>query len=344
MTLAGDDGQGHNLLFTNIMKHKHSWCCHPPEGQLRWGKSWEENEWDEEAMSENNVINSEEYQMDLLLSLEDDPSAREDEFWPELTEWCSLCKKTRKVKFDWKVGGEKEVRMKDSVEEVMIPEQIDEVAIIGDSACSKYFKMQLEIAEPLEEEKKKEVLVDVERTTTFWRPWEFRCEATAEDELSCEATSLLSHQPVTPPLLVTPPCRRTEEFTPGRRMGRNMKRLLDFQATLEKERGLPQSQWLASIERGEATPPPVSHRRRSRRERKEVVDAEANSPNLGDGSGELKRVQCPILPLVDSFSDGVTASRSNLSMLHTTSLAPACWQKRAFCCGCGSWGNMIPMT
>ena len=80
MTLAGDDGQGHNLGFTSNMKHKHSWRCHPPEGQLRWGKSWEENEWDEEAMSENKVINSEEYQLGLLLSLEDDPSAREDEF------------------------------------------------------------------------------------------------------------------------------------------------------------------------------------------------------------------------------------------------------------------------
>ena len=122
-----------------------------------------------------------------------------------------------------------------------------------------------------------------------------------------------------------------------------------FQATLEKEKGLPQSQWLASLERGEATPSPVSHRtqirNRSRRERREMmVNAEASSPTLRGGSGEMERVQCPILPLVDSFSDGVTASRSNLSMLHTTSLAPACWQKRAFCCGCGSWGNMIPMT
>ena len=62
------------------------------------------------------------------------------------------------------------------------------------------------------------------------------------------------------------------------------------------------------------------------------------------GSGEMERVQCPILPLVDSFSDFVTASRSNLSMLHTNSLAPTCGQKRAFCCGCGSWGNIIPMT
>ena len=126
-----------------------------------------------------------------------------------------------------------------------------------------------------------------------------------------------------------------------------MKRLLDFQATLEKERGLPQSQWLASLERGEATPSPVSHRTQIRnRSRREMVDAEASSPNLRGGSGEMERAQCPILPLVDSFSDVVTASRSNLSMLHTNSLAPTCGQKRAFCCGCGcgSWGNIIPMT
>ena len=86
------------------------------------------------------------------------------------------------------------------------------------------------------------------------------------------------------------------------------------------------------------------HQYRSRRERREMVDAEASPPNLGGGSREMLRVQCPTLPLVDSFSDVVTASRSNLSMLHTNSLAPTCGQKRAFCCGCGSWGNIIPMT
>ena len=41
-----------------------------------------------------------------------------------------------------------------------------------------------------------------------------------------------------------------------------------------------------------------------------MVDAEASSPNLGGESREMLRVQqCPILPLVDSFSDVVTASR-----------------------------------
>ena len=62
------------------------------------------------------------------------------------------------------------------------------------------------------------------------------------------------------------------------------------------------------------------------------------------GGESLERVHCPISPLVDSISDVVTASRSNLSMLHTTSLPSICWQKRAFWGGCGSWGNKIPLA
>ena len=62
------------------------------------------------------------------------------------------------------------------------------------------------------------------------------------------------------------------------------------------------------------------------------------------GGESLERVHCPISPLVDSISDVVTASRSNLSMLHTTSLDSIFWQKRAFWGGCGSWGNKIPMA
>ena len=62
------------------------------------------------------------------------------------------------------------------------------------------------------------------------------------------------------------------------------------------------------------------------------------------GGESLERVQGPISPLVDSFSDVVTASRSNLPMLHTTSSDSIFWQKRAFWGGCGSWGNKIPMA
>ena len=54
------------------------------------------------------------------------------------------------------------------------------------------------------------------------------------------------------------------------------------------------------------------------------------------GGESLERVQGPISPLVDSFSDVVTASRSNLPMLHTTSSDSIFWQKRAFWGGCGS--------
>ena len=181
-------------------------------------------------------------------------------------------------------------------------------------------------------------------TSIFWRPWEISCEATAELDLSCDATTHLSSKPLTPPLLVTPSSGRKEEEIMGRGLGRNMRRLLEFQSTLERERGLPPSQWLARLKGGEATPVPVSHRKRGRRRRIEMGDAEASSPNLRGGSGGMGigRGQCPTSPLVDTFSEFVTASRSNTSMLHTTPLVETNCQRRAFCWGCLSWGNMIP--
>ena len=75
-------------------------------------------------MSENRNINSEDYQMDLLLTLEDDPMAKDDEFWPELNEWCSSCKSTRKVKFVLEVRDEKELANPE--EKVTNLEQIEE--------------------------------------------------------------------------------------------------------------------------------------------------------------------------------------------------------------------------
>ena len=130
------------------------------------------------------------------------------------------------------------------------------------------------------------------------------------------------------------------------RLGRNMRRLLEFQSTLERERGLPPSQWVTRLKGSEATPVPVSHRKEERRRRIEMEDAEASSPNLRGGSGGMGigRGQCPTSPLVDTFSEFVTASRSNISMLHTTPQVETGWQKRAFCWGCRSWGNMIPMA
>ena len=61
--------------------------------------------------------------------------------------------------------------------------------------------------------------------------------------------------------------------------------------------------------------------------------------NAGSGESWVEG----ILPLVDTFSEIVNASRTNISMLHTTPLSQTGWQSRAFCWGCGSWGNMIPM-
>ena len=225
--------------------------------------------------------------------------------------------------------------------EEMAKEEKERVAII-DSACSKPFEMQLDVSKPSKEEKVK--------TTIFWRPWEISCEATADLDLSCDATTLLSSKPLTPPLLVTPSCGSKEEKIMDRRLGRNMRRLLDFQSTLERERGLPPSKWLTRLEGGEATPVPVSHRNqmrhRVRRRRIEMGDAEASSPNLRGGSGGMGigRGQCPTSPLVDTFSEFVNASRSNISMLHTTPLVETGWQRRGFCWGCRSWGNMIPMA
>ena len=57
----------------------------------------------------------------------------------------------------------------------------------------------------------------------------------------------------------------------GRGLGKNMRRLLEFQSTLEREKGLPPSQWVARLEGGEATPVPVSHRNRGRRRRMAAI-------------------------------------------------------------------------
>ena len=49
-------------------------------------------------------------------------------------------------------------------------------------------------------------------------------------------------------------------------------------------------------------------------------DAEASSPILRGGSGGMGagNGECPILPLVDTFSEIVSARRTNISMMHTT--------------------------
>ena len=178
-------------------------------------------------------------------------------------------------------------------------------------------------------------------STSFWRPWEGSCEATAASEWSGEATTHLSSVGVTPPALVTP--SREEVRSTGRKVGRRLRRLLTFQATLEKEKGLPPSRWqrrLETGEEGEATllNTPVSHRRRGRR-RGGMGEAEASSPKL-----RRSRVECTNTPYTPG-GRGLEASRYSSTLLHS-SLTPGGWDgggHRAFCWQCESWGNMVPM-
>ena len=146
---------------------------------------------------------------------------------------------------------------------------------------------------------------------------------------------------VTPPALVTP--SREEVRSTGRKVGRRLRRLLTFQATLEKEKGLPPSRWqrrLETGEEGEATllNTPVSHRRRGRR-RGGMGEAEASSPKL-----RRSRVECTNTPYTPG-GRGLEASRYSSTLLHS-SLTPGGWDgggHRAFCWQCQSWGNMVPM-
>ena len=133
----------------------------------------------------------------------------------------------------------------------------------------------------------------------------------------------------------------------GRKAGRRLQCLLTFQATLEKEKGLPPSRWQKTLEfgeEGEATllNTPVSHRRRGRRSGG-VRSADASSPWLR--RGRVEEVRCNSSPpkLGDS---GLEASRHNHILLHS-SLSPGGWQgggHRGYCYGCRSWGNMVPIV
>ena len=184
-------------------------------------------------------------------------------------------------------------------------------------------------------------------STSFWRPWEGSCEATAASEWSGEATTHLSSVGVTPPALVTP--SREEVRSTGRRVGRRLRRLLTFQATLEKEKGLPPSRWQRRLEfggEGEATYPstPVSRRRRGRR-RVGLGGAEASSPQLRRQRSRVEEDWCTPSPHLPRHG-GLEASRDNSSLLHS-SLSPGGWGvggHRGFCYGCQTWGNMVPIV
>ena len=80
--------------------HTHTWGDHPPEGLLSRDKTWDEQYFDTEALSENTEVKSEDYMLDMLYTLELDPNSRLDEqFWPEVVEWCSGRKEHRRVIF-----------------------------------------------------------------------------------------------------------------------------------------------------------------------------------------------------------------------------------------------------
>ena len=140
------------------------------------------------------------------------------------------------------------------------------------------------------------------------------------EKQSCEATTLLSHEGVNPPALVTPP--REEVKSTGKKVGRRLRRLLTFQATLEKEKGLPPSRWQRRLQFGEegdatflnTTGTPVSHRRKWWRR---------------EGMG------------------AVEASGPRWSRVEKNSLHPGVWDgggHQVFCYSCGSWGNLVTMV
>ena len=62
----------------------------------------------------------------------------------------------------------------------------------------------------------------ISTSSTFWRPWEASCEATAGRERSDDAITLLGCEGMTPPVLVTPP--REEVRSTGRKVGRKVGR------------------------------------------------------------------------------------------------------------------------
>ena len=383
------------------MVHNHTWCDHPPEGPLSWGKSWDEKYFDTEALSENSEVKSEDYILDTLYTLELDPKFRfSEDLWPEVVEWCSSCKENRRVRFVSKEVFDK-VQALDGKEDnvlrkVTLEEEIDSAVreqeekavtevefqvVIGVKEKMGFEgekKMGFEVEELVEQEElakellEGEVLVEetlvveeiarsnncplrqastpkpplpsISHSTTFWRPWETSCEATAVMKQSRDATTLLSSEGVTPPALVTPP--RKEVRSSGRKVGRKLQRLLTFQATLEKEKGLPPSRWQRKLEfgeEGEATfiKTPVSHR--SKGGKRGVVGEVVVSLSKQRGS-RLEEVRSITSPQRPGYR-GLDASRINPSLLHSY-LSPGGWDgggHRGFCYGCESWGNLLPI-
>ena len=218
------------------------------------------------------------------------------------------------------------------VEEVLVQEvpvekvQVEETQVI---ACSKHLSLRQSYTSL--------------PSTTFFRPWEASCEATAAREWTGDATTAEQPGGDTSPL-VTPP--RNEERTTGRKVGRRLQRLLTFQATLEKEKGLPPSRWQKRLELGEEVEAsflntPVSHRRKGRR-RGGFGEAEASSPRLR--GSRVEEVGYTFSPHKPGYG-GLEASRYNPLLLHS-SFTPGVWDgggHQSFCYGCQSWGYSVPI-
>ena len=102
--------------------HQHQWCSHPPEGEVRKSKTWDEQEWDEEEMVTNaRVLEDIE---DLRLKIQKDPGFRESSSWPTLTEWCSMCLEMRFVKFV--LPDDQEDNIVKDLEEIVVMENENE--------------------------------------------------------------------------------------------------------------------------------------------------------------------------------------------------------------------------
>ena len=361
------------------MGHTHTWCDFPPEGSVSLGKTWDEQYFDTEALSENSEVKSEDYMLDVLYTLELNPNSRfDEEFWPEVVEWCTGCTEHRRVQF---VIGKvlEKVKALDGLEDdvlckVALEEEID--SAVNEQEANKVGGTTVEEKFVTEELAGKEMdvlgeevmvgeslgvkvvarsnsilrqssspIVPLPSTTpsTFWRPWEASCEAKAMGERRGEATTLLSSEGVTPPALMTPPME--EMRSTRRKVGSRFQRLLDFQATLEKEKGMPPSRWQRRLEfgwEGEATHTkrPVSHRKKGKL-RVDMGELEASSPKLREM--KVQEVMGTTVTHVKPEYWELETSKLNSLLLHS-SLSPGGWDggggHRGFCHGCGVWGNI----
>ena len=295
------------------MKHTHNWCDHPPEGQLSYDKTWEERYCDTEAMAENKEAWSSEYREDLLYTLEVDPHMKDNpEFWPEVTEWCSECKKTRRVKLLIDETLMKQVKTGKDIEEMVgVTEKIE---VVSDET-EKETKALQEV----------KVQVNSEKVTArFWRPWEDRSDVS---EWSSEATTLLGDRPVTPPQLVTPPLRSP------RAQAKNVARLLSFQQKCE-ERGLPPSRLQEDVGREARS---VSSPRL--KPARGVVGGEVKGIDL---HGEFERLGAEA-QLMPGFGEGGCGSLQTIPLEESTCRQDITMQRLSEC-GVGSGGSLVSNT